>query len=130
MIRLIHDDVSISVDENNPLYKTLKRFSGESFLVYTQSSIKINKEKPEKKDTPKQSFSREAIFREFDEIFLNKDDTDTENKINPAYVSILRSHLDSILGGETGDVYFDVEKEGVYRRNDKYLIRNIPQASH
>lgn len=129
MIRLIHDDVSISVDESNPLYKTLKRFSGESFLVYLQNEIKINKEKPEKRNLPKQSFLREVIFREFDEIFLDKND-ENEDKTNPVYVSILRSHLESILGGETGEVYFDIEKEGVYKRNDKYLIRNIPQTPH
>jgi len=125
MISLINDDVTIVITEDNPVYKNLKRFHGESFLVYVNPQVNkkvVNKVEEKKESLPKKVLSRDGILKEFDSIFLGND---VDNNKIPIFISILRSDLESILGGDKGEVYFDVEKDGVYKRNNKYLITHI-----
>jgi hypothetical protein len=124
MIQLISDDIAITVLEDNPIYKTLKKFHGESFMVYITPKLKskeIYQAEEKKQILPKKTFNRENIIKEFDDIFIKEEDL----KKIPIYLKILRSDLESVLGGEKGEVLFEVEKEGIYKRNGKYLIFNV-----
>lgn len=116
MIKLIFDDLEISVKPDNPIYKTLKKFEGETFTV--KFSGGGDEETPVPSPIPHvKTFTVEAepyynlLTEAFDEDFL---------KTNTGI--ILRSHLDNIFQSgieELVKVGVDKDQNVIFATKDK-----------
>lgn len=89
MIKLILDDLEISVKEDNPLHKTLKRFDGETFVVCVGEEV-VEEKPPEKVRLPTFAVEADTYYNLLNDSF-SKEFLDTPTG------AILRSHLDNVF---------------------------------
>lgn len=89
MIKLVYDDVEIVVKPENSLYKTLKRFSGESFTI-VDSDEPIVEKKVQEEPAPQIELTSDTYYNLFKEAF------DVEFLKSPTG-SLLESHLDNVF---------------------------------
>ena len=88
MIKLVFDDVEISVKPENPLFKTLSRFEGESFTVVGDT---IEKESVQ----PTESYQQVEV--EAEPYYNLLEASFDEQFIKSPCGTLLRSHLDNIF---------------------------------
>jgi len=130
MIELLGDDFSIKIKEDNPLYDTLKKFSGEHVIIYVSpeviknnvnSTVEENKVKqiPEKQF---ESIDNELVFKYFYEAYPILKNEDTEEQSIPLWVKLLENHLIQVLNSTTGSTRLEKIKNNIYKKNNLYLV--------
>jgi hypothetical protein len=122
MIELLGDDFSIKIKPENPLYNTMKRFSGETVLITLIPNI--NREKNEKK-TPKvfDTIDRDVVFNDFFNAFFW---SNLPEKEQPLVYVMLKNHLYQILGSDKGKKSLEKIENNIYKVEELYLVLNNP----
>jgi len=125
IIQLIGDDFSIDVKKDNPVFKTLSKFIGDTVIVFGK---KIKEEQVP--DTPKQqlppvklkqvTLSREEVWEKFNNDFTHWNLL--EEKEKPVVFVLLKNHVSSFLEGDTGDLLLNEYEENTFKRGNSYLI--------
>lgn len=127
MIFLENEIVSIKINPENPIYETLKRFSGESLKVRfdeqktTPTEFLPEEKTPEPKTSKTPSYvrkevNRESIWEDFNQAFSQYLDPQS------LFGSIIKSHLQAILQGDEGDVVLNEVSPGLFKRDGLYLL--------
>jgi hypothetical protein len=122
MIELIGPDFSIKIQDDNPAYKTLSKFVGESVAIH-KAQVEANPQEPveEEKKPPKvyETVDRERVFSEFLNSFpwANLDENE-----QPLVFNILKNHLTQVLGSEKGSKSMEKIEENIYKSGDLYLV--------
>jgi hypothetical protein len=121
MISLIGEDFTVKITEDNPAYNTLKKFSGETVLIYDTPEIKVNK----KAATQRQSYesvkiNNEDIFREL-YVAYPQLDGDSDEEI-PVWMKLLENHVFQILGSKTGFTELEKIAENKFKKGELYLL--------
>lgn len=118
MIYLENDSIRIKVMKENPIYDTLLKFSNESFLVKVEEEIKntIKENTREEIKYVKKELDRSKVWEDFNDYF--------EEYLDPPtmFANVLKSHVYSVLDGESGVTMLDQESENLYKKNDLYLL--------
>jgi hypothetical protein len=122
MIELLGDDFSIKIKPENPLYNTMKRFSGETVLITLIPNI--NREKNEKK-APKvfDTIDRDVVFNDFFNAFFW---SNLPEKEQPLVYVMLKNHLYQILGSDKGKKSLEKIENNIYKVEELYLVLNNP----
>lgn len=119
MINLIGNGLSIEIAEDNPVYNILSKFEGESFTVrkseeYSQIKETLPDIQEEKEKTYK-TIKKEDVWSNF-----NKEVPNT----NTLTYVLLKNHVSSVLGGDYGKIDLEEVSEGLYKKDDYYLVVN------
>lgn len=119
MIYLENETVTLKVTEENPLYKTLIKFSGESFKVNANLNVEEKVESVAEDKPPsytRRELDRDMVWEDFNNYF--------EEYLDPPamFANILKSHVYSVLDGENGKVVLNEVSPGLYKVNDLYLL--------
>lgn len=130
MIELLGDDFSIKVTEDNPIYKTLNRFIGESILVYRREKIQPVKEvvDSKKQDTKNNKTASKKYISLDAELLFNTLNTDFKKWSNikeenqPLAFRLLKNHLEQVLGGVKGKKSVEVVSENIFKSGELYLV--------
>lgn len=127
MLKLIGDDFSLTVQEDNPLYKNLQKFVGEQVLIYREALVvketeNVKEEKVQEKPQVKNygSVNKEKVFNQFYEAFNVWHSMDEENQ--PIVYKLLENHLTQVLGTNFGDKQLEKVEENTYKAGELYLI--------
>lgn len=120
MIQLLGSDFSIKIAEDNPIYNTIKKFSGESVLIYVNPEIIKTKNAAQTTKNDMVTLKNETVFSELYEIYPELLDKDNENV--PVWIKLIENHVKQILGSETGSTYLEKISENKFKKNDLYLI--------
>ena len=125
MINLIGNGLSIEIAEDNPVYNILSKFEGESFTVrkseeYSQIKETLPDIQEEKEKTYK-TIKKEDVWKNFYNEIPYNNENENENSLTNI---ILKSHLSCLLGGDSGGIEFKEVSEGLYKKDDYYLVVN------
>lgn len=123
MIKLTGEGFSINIEEDNVAYKNLKRFDGETVtinFVNIEEAIEEEVSLPEPAPEIKtKSIDKSNIWKKFySEIPWDKENIND----NPVSYSLLKSHLDQVLHGETGKIEMQEVEPGVFKSGNLFLI--------
>jgi hypothetical protein len=123
MISLIGEDFTIKIEQDNPIYKTIKKFSGETVLIYGNPENKKN-ENLENEKIPQVfvNVNNEDVFKEFYSAYpqLNSDNED-DDKI-PVWLKLLENHIFQILGAKNGITKLEKTEENLFKKGELYLL--------
>jgi hypothetical protein len=123
MIQLLGSDFSIKIDKDNKIYNILKKFSGESVLIYANPEIKNTKSINTSTEKEMVTLQNEKIFAELYENYPELLDKENENV--PVWVKLIENHVKQILGSETGTTHIEKIAQNKFKKNDLYLILPI-----
>ena len=122
MIKLIGEDVSITVKPDNPVYKFLQMMEGTSLQVIIEGEEKteIKKEpEPEEVQNNIKSIDKSKVWSKFFEEIPWSEDKET-----PITYRLLKGHLDLVLHGDLGTINLEEESPGIYKKDNMYLVGN------
>lgn len=124
MIELLGDDFSVQIKEDNPVYKTLKKFAGENVMIYVKPAMGekkiLNEEQKKLVEKNFQFIKNEDVFNKFYRTYpILK--TDDENIKIPIWIKLLENHLTQILGSENGNTKLEKIEENLYKKDNFYL---------
>lgn len=124
MIQLLGDDFSIKVTEDNPLHKTLLKFSGETVVIYEMPTTKKVNSPIETKPI---SYNKEMVSlnnREIlDELYLTYPQLKAdEHKDIPVWLKLIENHILQIVGSNNGSTLVEKISENKYKKGDFYLF--------
>jgi hypothetical protein len=129
MISLIGEDFSVKITEDNPVYNTLKKFSGETVLIYDTPEIKKNNKNEEIKEskTKKETLQLDnnIIFKKLYEEYPELLSTEEDKKI-PVWLKLIENHVLQIIGSEHGKTTVEKIGNGTYKKGDLFLYMSMP----